>query len=726
MAERVEGVVGGRTLSFEVGRVAKQAHGAVWVQYGETVVLVAACAAPKASEGLDFFPLTVEYREKAYAAGRIPGSIFKREGRNSETETLCARLIDHQIRPLFAKEFRAETQVIATVLAMDQENPPDILGMTGASSALCLSDIPFAGPIGAVRVGRVNGELILNPTLTQLHESDLDMILSGNRESIISVEGSAKEVDEAAVLAAFELGHQAIVQIIDMQEQLIARCGRPKREVVPQPVDEELKAAVLELAEARVKSANRTPEKEGRSDLLRQIQEEVVAALAGRFPESEGEIAALIDDIVRVDMRSMILDKGLRIDGRGKDELRPITCEVPVLPRVHGSAIFTRGQTQALCVATLGSKSDERMVDDLEGKSFKSFMLDYNFPSYSVGEVRRLGPPSRREIGHGALAEKALSPIIPAEDSFPYTIRVVSEILESNSSSSMATVCAGTLALMDAGVPIKTPIAGAGVGLVKEGDRWMVLTDILGAEDHLGDMDLKVAGSREGITAIQMDIKIKGISFDIMREGLEAARVSRLEILDKMAQALPGPRPELSPFAPRILSIQIPVSKIGLVIGPGGKTIREIEKTGATINVEDDGMITVASVEAEAGEQALAMIRALVEDAEVGKVYEGRVKSIKEFGAFIEILPGKEGLCHISELEHRRVARVEDVLAEGDLTRVKVIGIDDAGKIKLSRKALLEGGPPPGEDGDGDGDGRRRERRERGDRDRDRRPPRRR
>lgn len=724
MVERVEGVVGGRTLSFEVGRVAKQAHGAVWVQYGETVVLIAACAAPKASEGLDFFPLTVEYREKAYAAGRIPGSIFKREGRNSETETLSSRLIDHQIRPLFQKEFRAETQVIATVLSMDQENPPDILGMTGASAALCLSDIPFAGPIGAVRVGRVNGELILNPTFTQLHESDLDMILSGNRESIISVEGSAKEVGEAGVLAAFELGHQAIVQIIDMQEQLIARCGKPKRQVVSRPADEELKEAVLEVAEARIKAANRTPEKEGRSDLLRQIQEEVVAALAERFPESEGEILGHIDDVVKVDMRSMILDEGRRIDGRGKDELRPITCEVPVLPRVHGSAIFTRGQTQALCVATLGSKSDERMVDDLEGKSFKSFMLDYNFPSYSVGEVRRLGPPSRREIGHGALAEKALAPIIPAEDSFPYTIRVVSEILESNSSSSMATVCAGTLALMDAGVPIKTPIAGAGVGLVKEGERWMVLTDILGAEDHLGDMDLKVAGSREGVTAIQMDIKIKGISFDIMREGLERARVSRLEILDRMAQALAAPRPQLSPFAPRILSIQIPVSKIGLVIGPGGKTIREIEKTGATINVEDDGMITVASVEAEAGEQALAMIRALVEDAEVGKVYEGRVKSIKEFGAFIEILPGKEGLCHISELEHRRVARVEDVLAEGDLVRVKVIGIDDAGKIKLSRKALLEGGPPPG--AEGEGDGRHHERRERGDRDRDRRPPRRR
>ena len=703
MADKIEADIGGRSLSFEVGHVAKQAHGAVWVQYGDTVVLVAACAAPKPAEGSDFFPLTVEYREKAYAAGRIPGSIFKREGRSSETETVSARLIDHQIRPLFPKEFRYETQVMATVLATDQENSPDILGMIGASAALCISDIPFAGPIGAVRVGRINGVYIVNPTIAQTKESDVDVILSGNRESIVSVEGSAREVAETDVLEAFRVGHEAIVKVIDLQEQLVAICGRPKRQVPERPINEELKATVRDLAFERISAANRTPEKEGRAELLDRIRDEVVTALAERFPDSEAETAAHVEDLVRADMRSMILNEGRRVDGRRIDEVRPITCEVGVLPRVHGSSIFARGQTQALSVVTLGSKMDERMVDDLEGKSFKSFMLDYNFPAYSVGEVRRLGPPGRREIGHGALAEKSLSSVIPSEESFPYTVRVVSEILESNSSSSMATVCAGSLALMDAGVPIKTSIAGAGVGLVKEGDRWMVLTDILGAEDHLGDMDLKVAGSREGITAIQMDIKIKGVSFDVMQEGLERARVSRLEILDKMDAVIAAPREELSPFAPRILSIQVPVAKIGLIIGPGGKMIREIEKTGATVNVEDDGMITVASVEAEAGQRALAMIQALIEEAEVGKVYEGKVKSIKDFGAFIEILPGKEGLCHISELEHRRVHRVEDVLSEGDITQVKVIGIDDAGKIKLSRKAILEA-PAVTDDG---GDGRR-------------------
>ncbi len=720
MIERVEGVIGGRNLSFEVGRVANQAHGAVWVQYGETVVLVAACSAPKAAEGLDFFPLTVEYREKAYAAGRIPGSIFKREGRNSEVETINARLIDHQIRPLFPKAYRFETQVVVTVLATDQENAPDILGMTGASAALSLSDIPFSGPIGAVRVGMLDGEIILNPTISQNRDSRIDMILSGNKDSIISVEGSAREASEEDILSAFEAGHKAIIQIIELQEELIARCGKPKREIIEAPVNEELVQAVQEYGMARIKEANRTPEKEGRAELLSEIEKEAVADMADRFPDSEKEIVARIEDLIKVDMRAMVLDEQRRIDGRAADEIRPITCEISVLPRVHGSAIFTRGQTQALSVVTLGTKSDERLVDDLEGKSFKSFMLDYNFPAYSVGEVRRMGPPGRREIGHGALAEKAVSSVIPSDESFPYTVRVVSEILESNSSSSMATVCAATLAMMDAGVPIKTPIAGAGVGLIKDEDRWVVLSDILGAEDHLGDMDLKVAGSLEGITAIQMDIKIKGISFDIMREGLERARRSRLEILDKMGQAISSPRTELSQYAPRILSIQIPVSKIGLIIGPGGKTIREIEKTGAVINVEDDGLITIASVEATAGEEALSMIHALVEDAEVGKVYEGRVKSVKDFGAFIEILPGKEGLCHISELEHRHVAKVTDVLSEGDITRVKVIGIDDQGKIKLSRKATLEGGPKPDETAGGDGRQRNQDFADRG------RPPRRR
>ncbi len=694
MVEKIELELEGRTLSIEYGRVAKQAHGAVWMQYGETVVLVATVADTKVSN-LDFFPLTVDYREKFYASGKIPGNFFKREGAPSTTEKLSARLIDHQIRPLFLKR-DVETQVLVTILSFDEDNDPAVLAMNGASAAVCISDIPFEGPIGAVKVGRINGEYVINPTYEQLEESDINIIVSGNKESIISVEGECHEVPDADVLGALRAGQEAIARLVEMQEDLVARCGKPKRVVVEPESDEALGEAVRELAAQRIREANRLSEKEDRASVIAGIEEDVQATLEEGYPESRAEIAAEIGAIVKAEMRRMILEEGRRIDGRDLDEVRPIEIEIGSLPRAHGSALFTRGQTQALCVATLGSKLDTRMVDDLEGMSYKSFMLDYNFPSYSVGETRRIGAPGRREIGHGILAEKALIPAIPNEKHFPYTIRVVSEILESNSSSSMATVCGGSLALMDAGVPVKTAVAGAGVGLVmgEDSSNWALLTDILGAEDHLGDMDLKIAGTAEGLTSIQLDIKVKGISLEIMQEAFGRARGALDHILGKMNEAIARPRPELSPYAPRILSVYIDPSKIGTVIGPGGKTIRRIEETGATVAVEDDGLITVSSVDAAAGEEAMQMIKALVEDPEVGRVYNGTVKRTLDFGAFIEILPGKEGLCHISELDYHRVNKVEDVLSEGDKVDVKVVSIDDQGKVRLSRKATFE--PPPG------------------------------
>ena len=692
MIEKVELELEGRTLSIETGRVAKQAHGAVWMRYGETVVLVAAVA-DKKEASMDFFPLTVDYREKFYAGGRIPGNFFKREGAPSTTEKLSARLIDHTVRPLFLMR-NVETQVLVTVLSFDGENDPSVLAMVGASAAVAISDIPFDGPVGSVRVGRVEDEFVINPTYEQLEESDISLIVSGNRDSIMAVEGECHETPEDTVIEALEVAHKAIVKLIELQDELVGKCGKEKREVVVEEENEDLTKAVQEFASERVKEANRITVKEEREAALIQIDKDAQQALAEQFPEMEGAISGAVSAIEKSDMREMILEEGLRIDGRALDEVRPISVDLAALPRAHGSAIFTRGQTQALCVATLGSKMDTRMVDDLEGKSFKTFMLDYNFPSFSVGETRRIGPAGRREIGHGMLAEKALEPVIPTEEHFPYTIRLVSEILESNSSSSMASVCGGTLALMDAGVPIKTPVAGAGVGLVLEGDKWVVLTDILGAEDHLGDMDLKITGSATGVTAMQMDIKIAGISFDILKVAFGRAREALDHILGIMNEAIAAPREELSQYAPRILSIKIDPAKIGAVIGPGGKMIRSIEENGAKISVEDDGMITVSAVDAEVGEEAMNMVKAITEDPEVGSVYSGTVKRLMDFGAFIEILPGKEGLCHISELEYRRVNKVEDVLAEGDKVPVKVIGIDDQGKIRLSKKATEE--PPEG------------------------------
>ena len=689
MIERVEREYAGRPLSIETGRVAKQSHGAVWVQYGETIVLVAVVSDNRPSN-FDFFPLQVDYREKFYAGGRIPGNFFKREGAPSTAEKLHARLIDHQIRPLFPSAYNFETQVYVTVLSYDAVNDPAVLAMTGASAALSISDIPFDGPIGAVCVGRVDGEFKVNPTFEELEESDVHIMVSGNRESIVSVEGDFHEVPDGDVVEALKVAHEGIVDMIELQDELIAKVGKTKRTYDEPEVNEELVSAVKGQVGDRIHDANRIPDKLEREDTLRAMETEVKEALAEQFPECEGEIGGEFGSIVKNDMRTMILEENRRIDGRDLDQVRPISIDMSVLPRAHGSGIFTRGQTQALCVATLGSKMDTRMVDDLEGKSFKSFMLDYNFPNYSVGETGRIAAPGRREIGHGALAEKALEPVIPGEEHFPYTLRVVSEILESNSSSSMATVCGGSLSLMDAGVPIKSHVAGAGVGLVMEGDKWVVLTDILGEEDHLGDMDLKIAGTRNGLTAIQMDIKIGGVSFEILSVAFERARVALNHILGLMEEAIPEPRSALSEYAPRILSIRIDSSKIGAVIGPGGKTIRSIEETGATVSIEDDGLVTVTSVDAQAGETAMGMVRALVEDPDIGQTYEGTVRRITDFGAFIEILPGKDGLCHISELEHHRVRKVNDVLSEGEKVKVKVIDIDDQGKIRLSRKVLLD------------------------------------
>ncbi len=689
MIHKIETILGGRTLSLETGKVAKQAHGAVWIQYGETVVLVTACRTDT-DEDRGFFPLTVDYREKAYAGGRIPGNIFKREGRMSEKETLSARLTDHQIRPMFPKGFYREVQVYISILSSDGENEADVLGMLGASAALCISDIPFSGPMGAVRVGRIEGEFFINPTNTQLEESDLDIIVSGTRDSIASVEGGAHEISEADLLEALKFGHLHIQELVEIQDALVEQVGKEKLELAPVEVDEALPAAVAELAMARIAEANRTPVKEDRQGLISAIKAEVQENLAEGFLDSEKYIAEALDNLIKSDMRRMILDEKQRIDGRGLREVRPISCETGVLPRVHGSAIFTRGQTQALCVATLGTKLDERMVDDLRGKNFKSYFVDYNFPAFSVGEVRFERGPGRRDIGHGHLAERAIEPVVPSIDSFPYTLRVVSDILESNSSSSMATVCGGSMALLDAGVPLKTPVCGAGVGLVKEGDQWELLTDILGAEDFLGDMDFKVAGTKDGITAIQMDIKIQGVSFEIMQEALERAREGRLHILEVMNQCIDTPRPELSKYAPRIEFLKIDPAKIGAVIGPGGKTIREIEKTGATVNVEDDGTITLASVEGGPAEEARRMIESITAEAEIGRQYNGTVKRIMPFGAFVEILPGKEGLVHISELAHRRVGKVEDVVEEGQEIDVKVLDIDTGGKIRLSHKATLK------------------------------------
>lgn len=692
---RVEMDLDGEMFSIEVGRVAKQADGAVLVQYGETVILATAVAAKDEDLEKDFFPLVVDYREKTYAAGKIPGGFYKREGRPRDREILSARLIDRPIRPLFPDGFRNETQIMIMVLSSDQEHDADVLGIVGASAALSVSDIPFHGPIAGVRVGRVDGNYIINPKFAELEESDMDLVLAGTETSIVMVEGDAKEISEDELVEALQKGHDAIVKLIDLQKELVAKVGATKREVQVAETDQSLVGKVLEMVHSRIQHANRIPDKHERTASIVELTDDVIEQLEEEYPEQEGSIRAIIGDMEKTDLRQMILSEGVRSDGRDLDTVRPITVEVGILPRTHGSAIFTRGQTQAMAIATLGTKSDEQIMDDLEGESTKSFMLHYNFPPFSTGETKPIRGPGRREIGHGMLAERSLAPVIPIEESFPYTIRLVSEILESNGSSSMASVCGGTLAMMDAGVPIKAPVAGVAMGLIKEEDQFAVLTDILGVEDHLGDMDFKVAGTRDGITAFQMDIKIQGITFEIIKIALERAHRARMHILDEMEKVIQQPRTELSPYAPRIITMKIHPDKIRDVIGSGGKVIRKIiEETGAAIDIEDDGTIQIASTDQVGGERAKEIIELLTEEVEVGKLYTGVVRRIVDFGAFIEILPNQEALCHISELEYGRVEKVRDVLKEGDEVLVKVTNIDDQGKIRISRKEAME--PPPG------------------------------
>jgi polyribonucleotide nucleotidyltransferase len=680
---------------METGRLAKQAAGSAVVQFGETMVL-AAITVSDSESSLPFFPLTVEYREKSYAAGKIPGGFFKREGRPTEEEILAARLIDRSLRPLFPKGFKNEVQVFVYVLSADQENDADVLGITAASLALSLSRVPWNGPVAGVRVGRVEGEWVVNPTFQQLEFSDLDLVLSGHADSIAMVEGGALEIGERDIADALAFGQQGIAEQVAMQEEIVAKLGAPKLEWIKTEPLPEVVSRVQELAEGRLEEALGLSEKTERIQALATVRQDIGEMLAEEFPESGQDIRKVLDVLEASTMRQQVLEQGERIDGRDLDTVRPISCDVGLLPRAHGSALFTRGQTQGLVSTTLGTVSDEQRIDniDLAQETTKSFMLHYNFPSFSVGEVRPVRGVSRREIGHGHLAERALQALLPPYDEFPYTIRLVSDILESNGSSSMATVCGGSLALMDAGVPMKAPCAGVAMGLITEGDKVAVLTDILGTEDHLGDMDFKIAGTRDGVTAVQMDIKVQGLSLDIIAQALEQARVARLHILDVMAQTLADPRTTLSKYAPRIITIQIDPEKIGDIIGPKGKIIRGIQdETGAELNVDDSGLVTVSSIDGAAGERARAMIEAIVKEAEVGAVYEGTVKSTTAFGAFVEILPGKEGLLHISELQHARTNKTEDVVKKGDRVQVKLLEIDDRGKMRLSRKALLKKEP---------------------------------
>ena len=689
--QKIHTTFAGRPLRIETGKLARQAAGSVSVQFGDTMVIAAVTVSPNVSL-LPFFPLTVEYREKTYAAGKIPGGFLKREGRPSDKEILAARIIDRSIRPMFPEGFKNEVQVFVTVVSADQENDADILGACAASLALALSPVPWNGPLATVRVGRLEGNWILNPTFQQLEFSTIDLTVSGNADSIIMVEGGALEVSEAEMLQALKVAQMGIRELVGHAGKLVQEAGRAKMEWTPAPSDPALVERVRELAEAAMTRGINVRDKAARASALGAVKQETVAALAAEFAERAREVTAALDDIEYRVMREQVLGKGERIDGRDLDTVRPITIETSPLPRAHGSALFTRGQTQALVAVTLGTSDDEQRIDsiDVVGETTKSFMLHYNFPPYSTGEVKMIRGTSRREVGHGALAERALQPLLPAFDSFPYTLRVVSEILESNGSSSMATVCGGSLALMDAGVPMRAACAGVAMGLVKEADRVAILTDILGAEDHLGDMDFKVAGTEQGITSIQMDIKIQGIDLALMEEALEKARKGRLHILKEMKKALAGPRPELSPHAPRIITIQIKPDKIGDVIGPKGKTIRGIQDaTGAKISVEDSGVVTVAAVGGEAGQKAREMIMAIVAEPEVGKVYEGPVKSTTPFGAFVEIIPGVEGLLHISELQHGRTEKTEDVVKKGDIVQVKLLEVDERGRMKLSRKALL-------------------------------------
>jgi polyribonucleotide nucleotidyltransferase len=683
--------IGGRPLHIQTGKVAKQASGSVVVQYGDTIVLVTVVAAHEERDA-DFLPLTVEYQEKIYAAGRIPGNYFRREiGRPSEKETLTARLIDRPIRPLFPKEWRYEIQVIATVLSMDQENDPDTLAMIGASTALEISDIPFAGPIASVRVGRIDGQLKINPPSSELENSDMNIIVAGSKTGVVMVEGGSDVVSEADMLEAIFFGHREMQPLIDLQHKLKESNGRPKRTFSPPPKDPQLVDTLKETAAGRLRETLLIPEKTKRQTAIRELKAEIFENLGEDFCERKAEVYAILKDLQKNISRDLILKENRRIDNRKFDEIRPITCEVGLLPRPHGSALFTRGETQVLGVLTLGSGQDEQRVETLYGEELRPFMLHYNFPPYSVGETRRISGPSRRDIGHGGLSTRAIESLLPDKDAFDYTIRLVSEVLESNGSSSMGTVCSCCMALMDGGVPIKAPVAGIAMGLVKEEDQVVILSDILGDEDHTGDMDFKVTGTAAGITALQMDIKIHELSKEIMQSALEQARVGRLFILDKMLETINAPRKEISPYAPTITTIKINPDKIREVIGPGGKIIRGIQsETNTSIEIDDSGMVKIAAYSKEEGQAAIKMVEDLTQEPEVGAIYEGNVVKVTDFGAFVQILPGTDGLVHISQLANRRITKVTDVVKEGDSLKVKVLEISRDGKIRLSHKAVLE------------------------------------
>jgi polyribonucleotide nucleotidyltransferase len=683
--------INGRVLNIETGRIAKQASGSAVVTLGETVVLVTVVASQETREGVDFLPLTVEYQEMSYAGGRIPSNYFRRDmGRPGERETLSSRLIDRPLRPLFPENYWFETQIIASVLSTDKESEADVLAVTGASAALQVSDIPFAGPIAAVRVGRIDGKLLVNPPLSLQDQSDINLIVAGSKTAVVMVEGGGKFVSESEMIEAIFYGHQALQPLLEMQDEIQQAVGKSKREI-PQPVrDKELEGKVISMATSLLQEVITTADKKARQEKRDQVARKVLESLASESEEKEAEVSGVLHELEKNMVRRMMLEDKKRIDGRAFDQVRPIECVVGILPRVHGSALFTRGETQAMVLTTLGTEMDEQRIETIYGNTFRNFMFHYNFPPYSVGEVKRLGGPGRREIGHGALAQRALSPVLPTKENFQYSIRIVSEILESNGSSSMASVCGGSLSLMDAGVPLQEPVAGVAMGLVSDGQKVVILTDIIGDEDHYGDMDFKVTGTSSGITALQMDIKVEGVTREVMQQALEQAKRGRLHILGKMNEAMPKPRSALSQYAPVIKTIHIKPEKVRLLIGPGGKVIKEISNsTNSRIDVDDAGRVVVASPDAEHAKLATSMVNKITQDAEVGRLYMGRVRKIMDFGAFVEIFPGTDGLIHISQLDKERVNKVTDILQEGDEVLVKVLEIDKSGRIALSRKAAL-------------------------------------
>ena len=682
--------LGGRSFVIENGKMAKQANGAVLVRYGETVVLVTATASDSPREGVDFFPLTVDYEEKLYSVGKIPGGFIKREGRPSESAILCSRLIDRPIRPLFAEGFRNDVQIVATVLSVEQDNPPEIAAMIGASCALCVSDIPFNGPIAGVRVGRVDGEFVINPTVEQREKSDLNLTIAGSHDAVMMVEAGANELPEEVILEAILFGHTAIREIVEFEQKIVAACGKPKREVALFQVSEELEQKIRAFATEKLDQAVRNPDKLQRDENISAVKADTMEQFIEDYPDATKEIPYVLHKVEKEIVRRMITHEKIRPDGREVEEVRPVSCEVGLLPRTHGSGLFTRGQTQILTITTLGTLGDEQIIDGLGTDQSKHYIHQYNFPGYSVGEARPVRGPGRREIGHGALAERALVPVIPSTEDFPYTIRLVSEVLESNGSSSMGSVCGSTLSLMNAGVPIKRPVSGVAMGLVKDGENYTILTDIQGMEDALGDMDFKVAGTSEGVTAIQMDIKVAGIDREILSSALQQAKRGRAFILGKMLECIDKPADDLSPYAPRVETIKIKTDKIREVIGTGGKVVKKIiDETGVQIDIHEDGNIFISSVDADGMKRAKQMIEDIVREVEVGEIYNGKVTRLMKFGAFVEVLPGKEGLCHISQLANHRVEQVEDVVQVGDQLQVKVVEIDDKGRINLSHKVLL-------------------------------------